>query len=254
MLEPRIIPSILIHNNGLVKTQAFGNPKYIGDPLNTVRIFNEKNVDELIIADIDCSIRGGTPKFALLEKLAYESNMPLCYAGGVSSIDDVERLISIGIEKIGIGTAAFNDKKLIEDSSQRFGAQSIVGVVDYKEVGVFSKSRYVHLKSGTINTKITPEEHARVLQNLGVGEILLNCINKDGSLSGYDYDCIRSVKNQISIPLTVLGGASSLEDISKLIREHKFIGAAAGSIFVFKGKYRAVLINYPDYETRRMLY
>ena len=245
MLRPRIIPCLLIHKGGLVKTTQFGDPKYVGDPLNAVRIFNEKEVDELIVVDIDASRLGRPPDETLIAKLAAECRMPLCYGGGVKTVDQIERLIALGVEKVALGSAAVNNPELIAHAAERVGSQSIVGVIDVKATGLLRRSEVVMLNA-TNRTGLEPVEFARKLQTLGVGEILLNSVDRDGKMQGYDLELLERVRRAVSIPMTVIGGAGSLDDIRTLVQQHPVIGAAAGSLFVFKGKYRAVLINYPS--------
>lgn len=252
MLRPRIIPCLLIHNGGLVKTIQFGDPKYVGDPLNAVRIFNEKEVDELLVLDIDASRLGHPPNEALVAKLAAECRMPLCYGGGVKTVDQIERLIALGVEKIAIGSAAVENPDLITHAAERVGSQSVVGVIDVKATGLMRRPEVVILNA-TKRTGLEPAEFARKLQVFGAGEIVLNSVDRDGKMQGYDVDLIKRVKEAISIPMTVMGGAGSLEDIRTLLQQHPVIGAAAGSLFVFKGKYRAVLINYPSHADRNSL-
>ncbi len=252
MLRPRIIPCLLIHNGGLVKTIQFGDPKYVGDPLNAVRIFNEKEVDELMVVDIDASRRGCPPNEILISQLAAECRMPFCYGGGVKTVDQIERLIALGVEKVAIGSAAVDDPELITRAAERVGNQSVVGVIDVKTTGFLRRPEVVMLNA-TKRTGLDPVEFARKLQELGIGEVILNSVDNDGRMEGYDLDLVSRVKNAITVPLTVLGGAGSLEDIRRLIRKYPVIGAAAGSMFVFKGKYRAVLINYPSRSEREAL-
>jgi cyclase len=245
MLRPRIIPCLLIHNGGLVKTVRFADPKYVGDPLNAVRIFNEKEVDELIVADIDASIRGCEPNYALITKLAAECRMPLCYAGGVKTPDQVERIISLGVEKVAISSAAIQTPALIVEAARRVGNQSVVVVLDVRKSGLLRRYE-VFIHNGSIGTGLDPADFASKVAALGVGEILVNSIDHDGVMKGYDLALIEKVRAAVSVPLSVLGGAGSLADLQDLIGRHGIIGAAAGSLFVFKGKYRAVLIQYPS--------
>lgn len=245
MLRPRIIPCLLIHNGGLVKTVRFAEPKYVGDPLNAVRIFNEKEVDELIVTDIDATVLGREPNYAMIAKLAAECRMPLCYAGGVKTPVQVERIISLGVEKVAISSAAIQSPELIAEAARRVGNQSIVVVLDVKKSGLLHRYElFTH--NGSFATGLNPAEFARKVAAWGAGEILVNSIDHDGEMKGYDMELIEQVREAITLPLTVLGGAGSLNDIEELIRTFGVIGAAAGSIFVFKGKYRAVLINYPN--------
>jgi len=238
-----------VHKGGLVKTVRFGQAKYVGDPLNAVRIFNEKEVDELMVVDIDASRLGMEPDYKLLANLASECRMPLTYGGGVKSIEQINRIIGLGIEKVAVSSAAIDSPELIREAAFRVGSQSIVAVIDVKKIGVFRKYEVVTLNA-TYRTGFDPATWAAKLQELGAGEIVVNSVDNDGEMNGYDIELIEAVRNSISTPLTVLGGAGSLEDIRSLVCRFGIIGAAAGSLFVFKGKYRAVLINYPSREEK----
>lgn len=249
MLRPRIIPCLLIHNGGLVKTVQFKDPKYVGDPINAVRIFNEKEVDELMVVDIDASRLGKDPDETLIEKLAAECRMPFCYGGGVKTVEQVERLVSLGVEKVAVSASAVKNPDLISAAAKRVGNQSVVVVIDVKTKGLFAQHEVVTLNA-TNRTGLDPVKFAHHVQELGAGEIVLNSVDRDGTMKGYDMDLVDRIKQKISIPLTVLGGAGSLEDIRKLVKRYPVIGSAAGSLFVFKGKYRAVLINYPGQDDR----
>lgn len=244
MLRPRIIPCLLVKNGGLVKTIRFGSPKYVGDPINAVRIFNEKEVDELFVADIDATVQGREPDYTLIRNLAAECRMPLCYGGGVKTADQVQRIISLGVEKVAISSAVMDASDLVSDAAKKVGSQSVVAVMDVKKSP--SNGHYgVWTHNGTKDTDKSPAEFARRLQDLGAGEIVVNSIDNDGVMKGYDTGLVRAVRETTSLPVTVLGGAGSLKDIGELIRTFGIIGAAAGSLFVFKGIYRAVLISYP---------
>jgi cyclase len=252
MLRPRIIPCLLIHNGGLVKTVRFGDPKYVGDPLNAVRIFNEKEVDELIVADIDATVLGREPNYELIANLAAECRMPLSYAGGVKTPEQVERIISLGVEKVAFSSAAIHTPQLIAESARRVGNQSIVVVMDVKRAGLLRRYElFTH--NGNRATGIDPVEFARQAELLGAGEILVNSIDQDGTMKGYDHALIDQIRAAVSLPLSALGGAGSVADVQDLIRRHGIVGAAAGSIFVFKGKYRAVLIQYPTRQEKDAL-
>jgi cyclase len=243
MLRPRIIPSLLIHDNGLVKTVNFKNPKYVGDPINAVKIFNEKAVDELAVFDIDATVLGKEPNYSLIERLASQSMMPLCYGGGVKTVEQAQRIFSLGIEKIALSSAVLHNPELITEISDRVGAQSVIVVLDVKKKLLGGYEVYTH--NGKKATGINPFKFVEEAQKLGAGEIVINSIDKDGVMKGYDLDLIAKVREKISLPMTVLGGAGSLDDIEKVIDQHGVIGVAAGSLFVFKGPYKAVLINYP---------
>ena len=245
MLRPRIIPCLLIKNGGLVKTVQFGDSKYVGDPINAVRIFNEKEVDELIVLDIDASSQQREPDYTLIKNLAAECRMPLCYGGGVKTIPQIQKIISLGVEKVAISSAAIDTPDLITQAADQVGSQSVVVVLDVKKTGILRRFELFTL-NGINKSGINPVEFARKVEALGAGEVVINAIDHDGVMKGYDINLIKSVRDSISLPMTVLGGAGSLEDIEGLITQFGIIGAAAGSLFVFKGKYRAVLINYPD--------
>lgn len=252
MLRPRIIPCLLVHKGGLVKTIGFGSPKYVGDPLNAVRIFNEKEVDELTVLDIDASRQGREPDYSLIANLALECRMPLCYGGGVKTVEQFERIISLGVEKVAISSGAIERPELISQAAARVGSQSVVVVLDVKKTGLLRRPELVTLNA-TRKTGLAPEEFARRVQALGAGEIILNSVDRDGEMKGYDLDLVQQVRAATTLPLTVLGGAGSLDDMRELIRRYRVIGAAAGSLFVFKGKYRAVLINYPNRREKDLL-
>ena len=243
MIRPRIIPSLLIHDNGLVKTVNFKNPKYVGDPINSVKIFNEKKVDELAVFDIDATVLEKEPNYNLIERLASQSMMPLCYGGGVKTVEQAQRIFSLGIEKIALSSAVLQNPKLITEISDRVGAQSVIVVLDVKKKLLGGYEVYTH--NGKKATGINPFKFVEEAQKLGAGEIVINSIDRDGVMKGYDLDLIDKVREKISLPMTVLGGAGSLDDIEKVIDQHGVIGVAAGSLFVFRGPYKAVLINYP---------
>ena len=253
MLQPRIIPSLLIQNNGLVKTVKFSSPKYIGDPLNAVRIFNEKKVDELFIFDIDKTSKQEPPNYSLIKKLARECRMPICYGGGIKDSEQVEKIINLGIEKACISSAAIENPKLIENSSKRVGSQSVVVCLDIKKTGLLKNKYSIFTHNGSLKRELDPISFIAQMESLGAGEILINMIDKEGTLEGYDLYFIEKVKQKINIPLSVLGGASCYNDFSRLISKFGLIGCCAGTIFVLKGKYRAVLIQYPNSEEKEMI-
>jgi cyclase len=244
VLLPRIIPCLLVHKGGLYKTVGFGQPKYVGDPLNAVRIFNEKEVDELMVIDIDASRLGKEPDYKLIANLALECRMPLCYGGGVKTVEQFDRIIGLGVEKVSVSSAAVDDPELIGRAAARVGSQSVVVVVDVKKTGLFRKPEVVTLNA-TKRSGLEPAPWVAKLQQLGAGEIVLNNVDRDGEMKGYDVDLVDEMRKATSLPLTVLGGAGTIDDLRALVRRHGVIGAAAGSLFVFKGRYRAVLINYP---------
>ena len=235
MLRPRIIPCLLVHKGGLVKTTRFREPRYVGDPLNAVRIFNEKQVDELI------------------GNLSRECRMPLCYGGGIRTPDQVERIISLGVEKVAIGRSAVTEPWLVREASRRVGSQSIVVVMDVRKTSSSNDGYELYIVNGTIPANRHPVEFAMEAQRQGAGEILVNSIDKDGTSQGYDLELIDKVREAVNIPITALGGAGSHSDLSQLVKRHGLIGAAAGSLFVFKGKFRAVLIQYPGQQEKEAI-
>lgn len=245
MLRPRIIPCLLVKNGGLVKTVEFGSPKYVGDPINAVRIFNEKEVDELIVVDIDATVKGREPDYTLIRNLAAECRMPLCYGGGVTTVEQFRKIIGLGVEKVAVSSSAIRNPGLISEAAKCVGVQSVVVVLDAKKSGVF-RHYELFTHNGSKSTGLDPVEFAKKAEALGAGEIVINSIDRDGVMKGYDLNLVTQIREATSCPLTLLGGAGSLQDIAGLIREQRIIGAAAGSLFVFKGKYRAVLINYPN--------
>ncbi len=252
MLRPRIIPSLLVHDKGLVKTVHFKNPKYVGDPINAVKIFNEKEVDELAVFDIDATVLGKEPDYALIEKLANQSRMPLCYGGGVKTVEQAQKIFGLGIEKIALSSAVIENPNLITQIADRVGSQSVIVVMDVKKKLLGGYEIYTH--NGKKATGVNPIKFAEEAQRLGAGEIVINAIDQDGVMKGFDMNLIDKISEKISIPITVLGGAGSLQDIKKVIDRHGIIGVAAGSLFVFKGIYKAVLINYPTKKEKEELY
>jgi len=242
MLRPRIIPCLLLSNGGLIKTVKFGDSKYVGDPINVVKILNEKEVDELILLDINKSTNSKEIDFDLIEKIAGECRMPLCYGGGVSKIDDFVRLIKLGVEKIAINTSLLNNFELIKRAAEAVGSQSIVAVLDIKK----DNGKYQIFKNnGTINTSLEIKDFLKVLDQNYLGEIVINSIDRDGTMLGYDFELLESLLPYVNTPLTFMGGASNLENISDLFYKFPNVGAGVGSLFVFKGKFKAVLVNYP---------
>ena len=252
MLRPRIIPCLLIRNRGLVKTVNFKNEKYVGDPINAVKIFNEKLVDELMIMDIDASVKNESPNFELIKKIAAESQMPISYTGGIKSVDEVKKIIGFGVEKVGISSCAISDSRIITEASEEVGSQSVVAVLDVKKKILGGYSVFTHNGKRDSGKKLI--ELAKELTEKGAGELVINSIDKDGLMNGYDENIISLIKNEVSVPLTLVGGAGKLDHISNLVSNYGVIGAGAGSMFVFKGKYKAVLISYPTESEKRLIY
>jgi cyclase len=241
-LRARIIPSLLMENGSLIKTKQFKEAKYVGDPINTVKIFNEKKVDELTIFDIG-AWKKAEPNFKLLEKISNEARMPLCYGGGIKSQDHAARIIGLGFEKISISRQALLQATLVEEIASRVGAQSTVITLDVKKK-ITNFGWDIFTDNGE---KRFSEDLDMLLSQLplnSVGELIINSIDREGLMSGYDLELAKFVANRVGVPITMLGGAGSPEHMSALIREIGIVGAAAGSMFVFKGIHRAVLINY----------
>lgn len=242
-MRARVIPTLLLHNGGLVKSVKFKNYKYLGDPINAVKIFNEKEVDEIAIIDIDAFRENRSPDYDLISEIASEAFMPLSYGGGISSIEQIRKILFSGVEKIILNKAAHTNLALVTETAKLYGSQSVVISVDVKK-NIFGKYK-VYTENGKVKTEFSPEGFAKKMENAGAGEILLNNIDRDGTFMGYDLDLIRKVSSLINIPLIAIGGAGKIEDL----REASLAGAAgvaAGSLFVFQGKGKGILINYPS--------
>ncbi len=254
MLRPRIIPCLLVHKGGLVKTRAFKDPKYVGDPINAVRIFNEKEADELMVLDIDATVNKVAPDFGLIAKLAAECRIPLCYGGGVTTAEQAARIVDMGVEKVAVSAAAIAAPNLLTEMAAAVGRQSVVAVLDVrKRSGLFAKGFEVCTHNSKMVHKLDPIAFAKQFQDTGAGEIVINSVDRDGLMQGYDLELASQFKQALKVPVTFLGGAGSLDHMGELICRLGVVGAAAGSLFVFKGKYRAVLINYPTPEQKLKL-
>jgi cyclase len=245
MYRSRVIPCLLLQDQGLYKTIKFKNPRYLGDPINTLKLFNDKETDEIVVLDISASINGRGPKFDYIKRLTRECFMPMCYGGGVTTIEECEVLYKLGVEKVAFNTSLFTNPKLIRDAAKNFGSQSIIASIDVKKNLFGSYSVYV--MSGTKDTKCNPVSYAKRAEELGVGEIFINSIDKDGMMNGYDYELIEKISSAVNIPVVAIGGAGSLADCVKSVKGGAS-AAAAGSLFVYYGPLKAVLINYPTQE------
>lgn len=242
-VRPRIIPTLLIDDGNLVKTRQFKNPDYLGDPINAIKIFNEKGVDELCILDITASKKGNQPNMELLKIMASEAFMPLSYGGGITNIDQMKEIFSFGFEKVILNTVLNYNPELVQDAVAYFGSQSIVASIDYKTK--FGKER-CYTNDATKRTEYSPIELAKKVEILGVGEILLYSIERDGMRKGYDIKTISKVAESVSIPVIACGGAGSVDDMKEALEKAGAHAVAAGSIFVYFGERKAVLINFPD--------
>jgi len=245
MLRPRIIPCLLVHEGGLVKTVGFKSPKYVGDPINAVKIFNEKECDELVVLDVDATANSAEPDYKMIANIASECRMPLCYGGGVRMPQAAKKIIGLGVEKVAISAAAIENPALITQISEEIGAQSVVVILDVKK-RIFGKDYDVFTHNGRRNAKRSMIEFAQEAERRGAGEIVINSIENDGQMKGYDLVLAQKMRQAVHVPVTFLGGAGSLDDIAALIKTCGVVGATAGSLFVFKGVHRAVLINYPQ--------
>lgn len=243
MYRTRVIPCLLLRGNGLVKTRKFKDAVYVGDPVNAMRIFSEKEADEIVVLDIDASREGREPNYELISEMAGEAFMPMAYGGGVRTLNQVRQLIRSGIEKVVINTAATESAGLIRAVADVYGSQAVVGAVDVKKT-LFGGYRIV-TKSATVDTKLDLQEHVCSLAQAGAGEILVNSVDRDGMMAGYDLPLIQMVAQSVNVPVVACGGAGSVEHLRQAVKEGGASAVAAGSMFVFHGKHRAVLINYP---------
>lgn len=244
MLKTRVIPVLLLKNNGLVKSVKFKNHKYVGDPINAVKIYNEKEVDELLIIDIDASRENRGPNYDLITDIGREAFMPFGYGGGVRTVDDIKKLMQLGVEKVTINAHALKDPDFLTRAAEHCGSQSVVIAIDVKK-DMFGNLRvYDHTLGKTI--KALPWEYAAMAEAKGAGEVLLTSVDRDGTYTGYDLDLIKKVVASVTIPVIALGGASSLDDLALAVKLGNASAVAAGSLFVFYGPHHAVLINYPE--------
>jgi cyclase len=243
MLQTRVIPCLLLRNRGLVKTVRFKNASYVGDPVNSVRIYNEKEVDELILLDIYATPEGKKPSFDLIHEIAGECFMPLTYGGGIRCSEDAGRIFALGVEKIAINDYAVTRPEFIGEMSELFGSQSLVVSIDVKKK-LFGGYE-VYTGSGKLSTRLDPVNWARQVEELGAGEILLTSIDRDGTMGGYDIELIKKVTETVSIPVVACGGAGRVADLSAAVRFGGASAVAAGSMVVYQGVNRAVLINFP---------
>ena len=245
MLRYRVIPCLLIDNKRLVKTHKFRKPTYIGDPINAVRIFNDKEVDELIVVDISCTRSNREPDYNIIEQFAGECFMPLCYGGGIKTLDQAKKIVFMGVEKICLQSAALDDPQFIRVLADNFGTQSVVLSLDVTKNWFGKYKLYDSRYKKSVNIDLS--EYLLNVVSLGAGEILLNFVDNDGVMRGYDLELIKKITNLVDIPVVALGGAGTLEHFKEAIKAGAS-AVAAGSMFVFYGKHRAVLISYPKYE------
>lgn len=248
MFKPRIIPVLLLQNNGLVKSVKFGKHRYIGDPINAVKIFNDKMADELVFLDIQASKANRLISLDFVENVGEEANMPFAVGGGIKTIQDIRKILECGAEKVVVNSAAFENPDFIKNASDIFGASTIVVCIDVK-LNIFGKKRRVY-KNGRKRSEFTPVEFAQTMEEFGAGELIIQSVDRDGTYNGYDIDLVKDISTAVTIPVVALGGARNYSDMRHVVEVGYASAAAAGSTFVYHGPRNAVLINYPDKEVR----
>ncbi len=242
-LRPRVMPCLLLRGAGLIKTVEFEAPKYLGDPINAVRIFNDKEVDELMLLDVEATTSGKGIQFDVVQEIVSEAFVPVCYGGGVRTVDDATRLLALGVEKISLNAAAVADPALVTALSEKFGASTVVVSIDARK----KRRRYeVMVKRGKVATGLEPADWAARAEALGAGEICINSIDRDGTMKGYDIELVSSVAAAVKVPVVAMGGAGSVDDLRAVVGQGHASACAAGAMFVFQGKHRAVLISFPS--------
>jgi cyclase len=250
-MRHRIIPVLLLKDGGLYKTRKFCKETYLGDPVNTIKIFNDKLVDELIFLDIAAARRNSKPNIEMLKEIAGECFMPLAYGGGIISVDQAREILAIGFEKIVVNSAAWTDPDLVPSLAQVFGSSTVVGSIDVKKDWLDREK--VFIRGGTNAISMGPVEWAQELEKRGVGEIMINSIDRDGEMTGYDLNLIKRIADAVTIPVIAVGGARNVDDLRSAISNAGASASAAGAMFVFQGKHRAVLISYPGRNERQLI-
>ena len=244
MFRPRVIPCLLLKNKGLVKTIKFKDPKYLGDPINIVKIFNDKEVDELVFLDITTTIESKDPPYLLLEDIVSEAFMPFGYGGGIRNLNQIKTILGIGVEKVVINSHAVENPHFVGDAAQDVGSQSVVISIDVKK-NLWGKYE-IFTRGGRKSTGIDPVVFASDMEKMGAGELIINSIDRDGTMKGYDIDLIKRITGSVGIPVVACGGAGSVKDLADAVRLGGASAVGAGSMFVFQGPHRAVLISYPN--------
>jgi len=252
MFRPRVIPVLLLKNQGLVKSVQFKNHRYIGDPINAVKIFNDLKADELVFLDITASKTNSLISLDFVQKVGDEANMPFAVGGGIKTIDQIKQILNSGAEKVIINSEAALNPEFIKQAASEFGSSTIVVSIDVKK-NLFKKEKS-YINSGTKATKYSAVELAKLAENMGAGEIIINSIDHDGMMQGYNLDLIKQISEAVTIPVVAVGGAGNIQDISMAINEGYASAAGAGSIFVYHGPRRAVLINYPTRDELKTLF
>ena len=244
MIGIRVIPCLLYKGTGLVKTVKFRDPVYIGDATNAIRIFNEKEVDELMLLDIEASVKKRRPNLDLVKRIASECFMPLCYGGGITTINDIRDVVSVGVEKVALNSIAVQRAEFVKEAAASFGSSTIVVVVDYKK-NIWGKLVVTGL-SGTSRSSYNPVDFALLMEEMGAGEVVVQSIDRDGMMNGYDLELLSKITEKLTIPVIALGGAGNIDHFKEAIDHAQVSAVAAGCVFVFQGKHKAVLINYPE--------
>jgi imidazole glycerol-phosphate synthase subunit HisF len=252
MLKTRVIPCLLLKDGGLVKTVRFSDAKYVGDPINTIKIFNDKEVDELLLLDISASRERKGPAFSTIAQIASECFMPLCYGGGVTTLEQAKRIVGLGVEKIAINHAAIANPQILREIADSLGSQAVVVSINVKKNWL---GKYRVLDDGTGKlTDLDPFDHAERAVALGAGEVLVNDVDRDGTQQGYNLDLIRRFTDRLSVPVIACGGAWTTDHLRQVVKESRASAVAAGSMFVFQGPHRAVLVSYPAYAELERLF
>jgi cyclase len=250
VIYPRVIPVLLIEKNQLIQTRNFKYLKYLGDPLNAMRIFNEKKVDELAFFDISATKDNLEPNLSLISNMSKESRMPLCYGGGVKNLTQFEKIINLGVEKISLSSSAILNEEILTEASKSFGSQSVIVTLDIKKL---NNKYFVYIENGSKKVNISLNDIIKRIQDNGAGEIIFNLIDKDGTRNGYDLEFIMLIKPLINIPISILGGANSYKDFVSALQNFGLIGLCAGSMFSLKGKFNSVLLQYLDEDEKNDL-
>ena len=252
MYKPRLIPVLLLQNQGLVKSVQFKNHRYIGDPINAVKIFNDLGADELTFLDIEATKHQKKIDLSILKNISEEANMPFSYGGGIKTLSQIEEILKSGVERVILGTIAATNPSFVEEASKAFGASSISVCVDVKKT-LFGKEK-VYVKNGASKTDFNPLEFSKLMQDKGVGELIIQSVDKDGTKSGYYTELMKEISASVNIPIVALGGAKGLNDIKDLHQQTVINGFGAGSMFVYHGNRDGILINYPSKEEKKALW
>jgi cyclase len=242
--RPRVIPVLLLQNQGLVKTEKFKKPTYIGDPINAVQIFNDLQADEIVFLDIDASKNQALIDINFVREVGEEANMPFTVGGGIRSIEAIRDIILAGAERVIIGNYALENPDFIKEAALAFGSSTIAVCIDVKK-NLFGKQK-VYSLNGKKSWNYSPIDFAQLMEQKGAGELIVQSIDNDGSMTGYDLDLIHTIASAVTIPVIALGGAGEINHLKKAFHEAYASGVAAGSLFVFQNKSKGVLINYPQ--------